>query len=142
MITTALNEYLERNSHTVDESLHDRLLKDITVKLIHIINNTPEKFYHKVDLMESDRRVGIVDLVALTGEEMYIIQAIAVNQNRAQARGNDLSRLRQKLWQGYEYLKRFDVAPKMVGIYRRFGTSQFQSFEIQRPIEDLMAKLK
>ena len=143
MIPANLSEYLERhNNPLAQEYAHDRLLRDITERLREILNSEPIKIYSKVDLFEGNTQIGRVDLVAPTLDEICIIQAMAISQNRAQSRGNDLNRMRNKLWQGYEFFKRFDVASRMIGLYRRPGVSHIQREEISRPIEDVMAYTK
>lgn len=152
MITTELREYLEKHSNPLAqeyppsmlswEVTHEKLLKDIAERLREILKSDPVKVYSKVDLFEGDPKIGSVDLVVLTLDEICIIQAMAVNQNRAHTRGNDLNRMRNKLREGYEFFKRFDVAPRMIGVYRRPGVSHIQREEVQRPIEDIVTYTK
>ena len=131
-----LKDYLEEHStQPVEESLHRRLLNDIAKKLPRIGITEPADLYREVDLIEGETRIGAVDLVALSQNQLYLIEAKVINSNR---RRNTLYEINKQLQKAYEFFREhFGVAARMIGVYKQTRAKNFQHYERPRPIEHL-----
>ncbi len=137
-----LSEYLRHNqSQPQGASPHRRLIRDVVSRLDSIGIAQPAEVYLEVELVDGKNQIGQVDIVALTPNELYIVEAKTLQGESKKSEEHARQGLRQQLERAYGYFKRrFKVAGRCIGVLR-YGGDRFHHYELQTPIEDLVLRL-
>ncbi|MFC1696890.1 NERD domain-containing protein [Nanoarchaeota archaeon] len=133
-------EYLEENETKEKSDIqHDRLLSDVNTYLEKIGLNNCHKVFREVKLVHDEDEIGRIDLAAINGNEVYIIEAKVIRGKKrkgSKTRGSISKQLRNY----YNFFKiNFNYAPRCIGVYRYGGAKKkFHHYEMSRPLQDLV----
>ena len=141
MEKTTLSDYLEKNSSPLDVPSNNNLLMEVKHRLNQIGVINPERIYQGVKIIEDGKGTGNIDLVVLAPDELYVIgiKIITKDQIEHRGKGHYTNRIDRQLDEAYEFFKRhFGEIPRMIGVYRLKGTTDFHHYERPRAIDDLL----
>jgi hypothetical protein len=137
-----LRDYLVANQNAmhIQDRVHDSLVEEISRKPSKLgISESAELFINVALTDDYNAQMGDVDIVALDGEEVYLVEVktrgvsdgprkMSIQRNAA----------RNQLEQAYKYFKkRFGVLPRMLGYLKYWGSQKAEILRLERPIDDL-----
>ncbi|MFT4303481.1 MAG: hypothetical protein ACMXYG_02875 [Candidatus Woesearchaeota archaeon] len=125
-------EFLEKRAKPCKEDRqHKKLLDNIISNLPFIGINDHQYIFREVIIPN-----GRVDLIVLT-DEIYLIEAKVLRSHNSKS--NATNELNRQLRKAYDFfLSEYNISCNMVGVFRNKGSSRFNSYRLDKPIEHLL----
>ncbi len=143
MIDEKLRQYLAEHSGGSLGDVGHRALVDKAGQRLKELGAIGVIDVFKGVIIEGDGYQGETDLVAITEEELFVIEAKLMRGDGIRAWRNTRSQINRQLKRDYDFFRQHSgVAARMIGILKYAGTSKIEHYELPRPIGHLLGGLR